>query len=478
MSKLQIPVIDLFAGPGGLGEGFESSGHFRVALSVECDPCAYRTLILRSFFRQFEKDQAPDDYYEYLRGEISREDLFARHQKQADAAAKIAKLEKLGDTPSGTIDAMVESALGRFADAGNWILIGGPPCQAYSLVGRSRRAREDRAQFEADKRHYLYKEYLRILVKHQPAVFVMENVKGILSAKLGGQPIFGKICDDLASAGYELHSLSGQAVRDKTGNWKPSSFVVCSELHGIPQARHRVFIVGIRCGLGSALKPLSRSRVQMTVQDAIGDLPRLKSSLSKRASSFSDCWERARDKGLALAKRATKDCRKGHAIKFISRSSKKNVRAKLPKPVNHEARSHIPEDISRYAFVAEFAMRNGRSPTLADFPKVLLPKHRNASLPKGEVPFADRFRVQMADKPSSTITSHISKDGHYYIHPDPLQARSLTVREAARLQTFPDNYFFDGPRTEQYRQVGNAVPPRLALRIADQISKLIIRGRK
>ncbi len=148
--------------------------------------------------------------------------------------------------------------------------------------------------------------------------------------------------------------------------------------------------------------------------------------------------------------------------------------AKLKGVCNHETRGHIRADLHRYFFAAVFAKKNGRSPLLEDFPKSLLPKHKNAIAALKETKFNDRFRVQIAGRPSTTVVSHISKDGHYYIHYDSSQCRSLTVREAARLQTFPDNYFFEGERTEQYKQVGNAVPPLLAKQIAEIVADLFV----
>ena len=136
---------------------------------------------------------------------------------------------------------------------------------------------------------------------------------------------------------------------------------------------------------------------------------------------------------------------------------------------NHETRGHMVSDLARYVFASTFTELMDRSPKAADYPAELVPQHRNWTTGK----FADRFRTQGWDAPSTTVTSHISKDGHYFIHPDPLQARSLTVREAARLQTFPDNYIFLGNRTEQFVQVGNAVPPLLAIQIAGALRQLL-----
>jgi DNA (cytosine-5)-methyltransferase 1 len=139
--------------------------------------------------------------------------------------------------------------------------------------------------------------------------------------------------------------------------------------------------------------------------------------------------------------------------------------------LQHEARSHMRSDLGRYLFASSFACEFGYSPKIQNFPEELLPAHGNIS--SDDIPFADRFKVQMADHPATTVVAHIAKDGHYYIHHDPSQCRSLTVREAARLQTFPDNYFFEGNRTQQYTQIGNAVPPLLARKIATLVSDFI-----
>jgi DNA (cytosine-5)-methyltransferase 1 len=309
----------------------------------------------------------------------------------------------------------------------------------------------------------------------------MENVKGILSAKLGGQPIFGRICEDLSAAGYNLYGLTGLPAQDSVGNWLPESFLVYSENYGIPQARHRVFILGVRNDILVQPRALRPSQTQIDCFDAIRGLPKLWSSVSKRSKDKPD-WIKSRRMGLALAecnKAETSKPRNESGARFIEGSFECKVErdwfhdARIGGVCNHEARSHMSEDISRYAFAAAFAENNRFSPSIHEFPKQLLPNHENVINPGESIPFADRFRVQVKGKPSSTITSHISKDGHYYIHPDPMQARSLTVREAARLQTFPDNYFFEGPRTEQYKQVGNAVPPLLAKQIAEIVAEIL-----
>jgi DNA (cytosine-5)-methyltransferase 1 len=282
---MPIPVIDLFAGPGGLGEGFSSllnlNGEraFKIKLSIEMEEHAHQTLQLRAFFRNFPHGRAPEAYYDYLRGKLSRDDLFQKFPGEAAAASEEAWHATLGSThlPKRKIDERISTAL---ASARNWVLIGGPPCQAYSLVGRSRviGGKDGMRKYEADPKHRLYRHYLRVIAIHRPPVFVMENVKGLLSAKVKEEPIFARILKDLARpavAGqvecdapdleYKLVSL---VQRTDADHHEPEEFVVCSEEYGIPQARHRIIILGIRSDIVRQQNLLER-RAKTTVAQAI-----------------------------------------------------------------------------------------------------------------------------------------------------------------------------------------------------------------
>lgn len=506
--KKPTPVIDLFAGPGGLGEGFSRCNRkgravFDICASVEKDMYAHATLTLRSFTRQFPHDDLPAAYYEHLRGEITMDELFDAWPKQAEAAREhtLRRPHEMGNPEDDkAIDkAILEALDGRAAP--HWVLVGGPPCQAYSLSGRSRRARESREEFEKDKRHFLYEEYLRIIRRFMPTVFVMENVKGLLSATVSTRRVLANILHDLSSAGYALYSLS-RALKENIADEDPAAFIVRAEDYGIPQKRHRIFIVGVRKGLDARPGLLTKRTPRVSVSEAIGDLPRIRSHISGRKP----------DKGIDRTPRQVdsletwKEAIRGVKRQWFDASAWAQVNpwlealgtdivesAEFLKTTvwntgncalktwchdlnmggisNHAGRHHMPADLRRYFFVAARGRLKGISPQLQDLPTELLPAHANVD--RDEVPHTDRFKVQVATSPASTITCHISKDGHYYIHPDPTQCRSLTVREAARLQTFPDNYFFEGSRTEQYKQVGNAVPPFLAAQIADIVADLL-----
>ncbi|MDP6723132.1 MAG: DNA cytosine methyltransferase, partial [Pirellulaceae bacterium] len=506
--------IDLCAGPGGLGEGFSmcaaGGARFRIALSVEMDLKAHETLELRSFYRQFAKGRVSEDYYRCLRSEIDRSELFRRHPEKSQCAKFEACRSTLGDLDGDREVAKRIVALTEEVDLSRSVLIGGPPCQAYSLAGRSRlaKARRSGAYREVDDgRHTLYQQYLTILKRVNPAVFIMENVRGLLSAKYQETGIFDRILGDLEGVGYDLLALGGREPR--SSGLEPADFLIHAHDYGVPQQRDRVFVIGFRRDLDVVTSDrLARSRHRVTVADAIQDLPKLRSGLS-RCRDSEDAWKNeigaARDRVVGALGKADVDvadlvisaAEEAIGRRRLRRGDEFIVKANLRKPrkiagefhdwvrdarlggvCNHSSRGHMKSDLARYLFAASWANVNDVSPTMRDFPRQLLPNHANVleasrlgSL--SSVAFSDRFRVQVAHSPATTVTSHISKDGHYFVHYDPAQCRSLTVREAARLQSFPDNYFFCGGRTDQYRQVGNAVPPLLAKQIASFVMAAI-----
>ena len=212
---MPIPIIDLFAGPGGLGEGFSSlQDHkhepiFEIALSIEKDPIAHRTLMLRAVFRQLRGTKHIRHYYSYIRNEID-EPTFRKFPSVAEAfshAEKEARCLELGEANEDSIDAEIRTALGG---KDTWVLIGGPPCQAYSLAGRARRVNDK--TFKDDVKHFLYREYLRIIKMHRPTIFVMENVKGILSSKVGGKLITSGPYRHIRHPMYSAVLLGGAAL--------------------------------------------------------------------------------------------------------------------------------------------------------------------------------------------------------------------------------------------------------------------------
>jgi DNA (cytosine-5)-methyltransferase 1 len=503
-----FPVVDVFAGPGGLGEGFSLSSDekgrpcFNSVVSIERDPFSHQTLLLRHFIRQFPDGEAPEEYYSFLKGGMTLEEMYHLYpQAHAHAVASALRIS-LGPESHAEVKKIIRDRVGK---SRRWALVGGPPCQAYSLVGRSRMM--GRKDFAQDERHTLYLEYLRIIVDHRPPVFVMENVKGLLSATIDGKSAITRIVSDLSHPGtaipeapgdlsYKLYSLTEQDMAE--GDVDPRQFVVRAEDYGIPQARHRMFIVGIRGDL--KVRPGSlRKMAAPTVHETIGSLPAIRSGLSKAKDSptawlselraISSMNVRRQLNGATYSGDIARALDFHKLIEVKSPHQKSSSRYIMRKPAHdvlrtlyderlsvltsHEARSHMASDLRRYLYAATFAEKTGQSPKLADFPTSLLPDHKNVEEGRTGKMFSDRFRVQLAGHVSTTITSHISKDGHYFIHYDPAQCRSLTVREAARLQTFPDNYFFAGPRTEQYHQVGNAVPPQLARQIADIVAEVL-----
>ena len=514
-----IPVVDIFAGPGGLGEGFsclstaKNRQNFKIRLSIEKDFNAHATLQLRSFYRQFTRENVPDEYYRYLRGEISQSELYNLYPSETESAFREAWQATLGETPPDYVDKRIKASLNS---SKSWVLIGGPPCQAYSTVGRSRLGGIN----PEDPRVYLYREYLRIIACHTPPVFVMENVKGLLSSRVKGRLIFDQILNDLRKPDKAVRKLKGNTKQKlKNVNYKifslakkpkgfdssgmpeydPQDFIIQCENYRIPQARHRVILLGIRSDLNiDHPEQLKESPRAVAAREVLDSLPRLRSGLSRETdtkeawhdnlkSALHEKWFReVQHNGHVEVSEKLREVlnkiRKPHKDRggdFVE--TKRIIKyqqhwyydSKLKGACNHSSRAHMVSDLHRYLYATCFAKVYGRTPFIRDFPSGLYPDHKNIKIALKTDNFSDRFRVQVSNRPATTVTSHIAKDGHYYIHPDPGQCRSLTVREAARLQTFPDNYFFWGNRSQQYVQVGNAVPPLLARQIAAVVRKAL-----
>lgn len=501
---MHIPVVDIFAGPGGLGEGFSayspprsSKQHpFKIAISAEMEVNAARTLRLRAFYRQFAPGKAPSSYYQYIAGRAPTPWTSATEEEWKTACHEARQL-KLGEPED---DEVLHARIKEVASQEDpWLLIGGPPCQAYSLVGRARNRGVTGYKAEDDHRHFLYLHYLKILKKYSPAAFVMENVKGILSSRVGGELMFPRILDDLRSAGgrngfrYNIVPLvqdNNDLFEDEDGR----RYILRAEELGVPQARHRVVLFGVREDIDiSSIRQIKRASDEYNVADVLRGMPQLRSGITNIEC---DNWPAAAKEILLHAAKLSEDRAVSTELRLQAKlvpemdagaggrsrpwtTSVNNVPEhlkpwlldpKLADILNHEVRPHMWMDLVRYGYASAFTKIHGRSPRGAsEFPETMHPNHENWTSGK----FVDRFKVQAWDAASSTVTSHLQKDGHYFIHPDPSQLRSLSVREAARLQTFPDNYFFEGSRGAQFRQVGNAVPPWMARQIADVVYSVL-----
>lgn len=438
--------IDLFAGCGGLGEGFTQAG-FKIISHIEMDKWACETLQTRSLYYKLKERRKLSWYFKYLLGQITKDEIFQEYPDiKKEVYLEVIKTT-FGEDPFDEIVRKIKRVKRYYSVPKYHVLLGGPPCQPYSLVGRSR----DPHRMENDKRHYLYRYYLKILEILQPDIFIYENVPGLFSAKARGNNIFLGILNDfsLLNPSYVITPPFEQIYED------PCSYILNSADFNIPQNRKRLILIGYKKSLErknprikevftklqmQALK--NRNKGFLTVDDAIGDLPSLE------PGEGNDIWYRPYDSNLKL---------KSYQI---------NMRKDSPGILNHKARTHMKSDLERYKFFIEHHKDGNGAATLNDLIRKrpdLIPNHRHLDK------FLDRFKVQWWNRPSSTIMAHISKDGHYYIHPDIHQCRSLTVRESARCQSFPDNFKFEGPRTEQFKQVGNAVPPLLAKTIAKHV---------
>ena len=402
--KRNFTFIDLFAGCGGLTEGFYRVG-YKALLHLEINKAACETLKTRM------------RYYGY-----SQEDI--ENAVMCDDITREGLIEDMDQRVSEEVD----------------IIIGGPPCQAFSSVGRA----QDPNSMSEYPRNYLFENYLEVLNHYKPKMFIFENVKGLLTAHPKGVNIFDLIVRDM--------SKTYKVVSDK------ETILLNAVNYGVPQNRERVILCGIRNDINiepeefyeklipthsivakDGLKPA------VTVREAISDLPKLfpgegMEVINFNETKFNDYLLRIRSKDFG-------------------------------KLYQHVARKHNKNDRERYRILSEHG--NWQLKDLAEVRPDLVnhdPKH-----------FGNRYTVQEWDKPGRTVVAHLYKDGNLFIHPDSTQERTFTVREAARIQSFPDDFFFEGSRTEQFKQVGNAVPPLMAeafaITLKEMLSQKEMRGK-
>mgnify|MGYP000311814220 CR=1 FL=1 len=454
-------AVDLFAGAGGLSEGFTQAG-IEVISHVEKNTRASETLKTRAMFHELKKKNKLEQYFKYQRNEdISREEILENYPDILEKINRIVINEEIREDNFDEIIKRLEDIRATEGYNKYNLVLGGPPCQAYSLAGRAR----DKEGMNGDDRHFLYEFYLKALEELMPEIFVFENVPGLLSASSNGEYIFKRIIEDMENLTPSYEIASSFELFAKT----PQNYILNSNNYGVPQNRERLFLIGYRKYLSqvnNSIRDIFERIIRegqkkaisgRKVKDAISDLPPITPAEREKEESYDydevddgdDYWYPAELKHNTSSNGYLDYVRKDAPEGGVS---------------NHRARGQLKSDRERYKKFIELGFRYGdeenpQNVTLNELEKEdksLLPDHDNRTS------FLDRFKVQFYQKPSYTITKHIHKDGHYYIHPDKEQARSFTVREAARCQSFPDNYIFEGPRTEQFKQVGNAVPPLLA----------------
>lgn len=404
--------IDLFAGAGGLSEGFIRAGFDPIA-HVEMNEAACYTLKTRTAFHYLQETGNISTYNAYLRKEINRDQLYRVIPEE-----KLSSVINLAIGPEN--NRYIFKSIEKFADRRKVdMIIGGPPCQAYSLVGRAR----DKDGMRNDPRNYLYREYGKYLARYQPKMFVFENVPGLLSAN-GGQH-FKDMQKYFRKLGYEMQH-----------------FKVDASNYGVLQNRKRIIILGFRKEIRNKVTDLETTdsiRFTSKVENIFSDLPAIQAGDAPANQSYS-----------------------GVINSYLKASGIRDDSTLL---THHIARPHTNQDKEIYRLAVNKWNNKGERLSYKDLPR-RLQTHKNKDA------FLDRFKVVGKDEfAAQTIVAHIAKDGHYYIHPNLEQNRSITVREAARIQSFPDTYYFEGVderknRTAAFQQVGNAVPPILAKHIA------------
>lgn len=409
----RLNYIDLFAGAGGLSEGFIRAG-FNPIAHVEMNKDACDTLRTRAAYHWLKEKRKERNYFDYLKSESkNKEDLWSKVPKNIINSVINAEISK--ETLS-TIFRDIDRELGKNRID---IIVGGPPCQAYSVAGRARKDMSD------DPRNTLYLYYVEFLKKYQPKMFVFENVPGIFSASNG--EYLKKIFEAVEEAGYDLDIPPKKHLNAKD--------------FGVLQDRKRVIIIGWKKELGLSYPEFEENENEFqTLKDLFADLKPLKNgegtmNATEYNKSSSDYLQQAK------------------------------IRNEQHFVTQHIARPNNENDLEIYRIAVD-EWNNGKRLNYANLPQRLI-KHSNTKS------FTNRFQVVNGQGISHTVVAHIAMDGHYYIHPDKEQNRSISVREAARLQSFPDDYFFEGSRTAAFKQIGNAVPPLMAEKIAEKIRAMI-----
>ncbi|SDW14588.1 DNA cytosine methyltransferase [Flavobacterium degerlachei] len=410
--KNKLKYIDLFAGAGGLSEGFVRAGFSPIA-HVEMNKDACDTLKTRTAFHYLQENNRISEYHDYLKGNISRDEFWSRIPN--NLINSVINTEISSDTLPFIFD-KIDMELG---DDKVDLVIGGPPCQAYSVAGRAR----DPKGMSEDPRNHLYKYYVEFLKRYKPKMFVFENVPGILSANNG--MYLDLIFDAVQEAGYQL---------DKK--------VLNSKNFGVLQDRKRVIIIGWKKSLKLKYPEFEEKLNEFQIlKDLFADLPKIQNGQGE--------W------GIS---------------KYVKKSNKylesTNIRNGIDFTTQHIARPNNENDLEIYKIAVNKWVNENKRLNYSELPERLI-KHKNTKS------FTNRFQVVNHAGISHTVVAHICADGHYYIHPDISQNRSITVREAARIQSFPDDYFFEKSRTTAFKQIGNAVPVLMAEGIAKKIKELI-----
>ena len=411
MNKKQINFIDLFAGAGGMSEGFIQAGFNSIA-HVEMNKHACDTLKTRVAFQFLKQKNKINIYEQYLKNKITKEELWSEIPSYEINSVINSEISKK------TISEIFNKIDNKIKNSKIDLIIGGPPCQAYSIVGRAR----DSEGMVNDPRNHLYLYYIKFLEKYKPKMFVFENVPGILSAKNG--EFFSKIKKAFKKAGYELEFN-----------------ILNSKDFNVLQNRKRVILIGWKKNISFKYPTIEPLKLNFNIKnDLFFDLPKLAPGEGRDFIEYSE-----------------------NPNKYLNESG---IRKYFDFVTQHKSRPLNENDKKIYKIAIKKMVKEGKRINYKDLPDDLK-KHKNDSI------FNNRFQVVDPFSISHTIVAHISCDGNYYIYPDLDQIRSISIREAARIQSFPDDYFFEGGQTAAFKQIGNAVPPLMAKGLAEIIKKYL-----